>query len=188
MQPGKGLLPKRGLREGDQLVLTKPLGTGVIFAAHMQSLADGRHVRAATDCMLQGSDAAARLALEHDSSACTDVTGFGLLGHLGEMLQPGQQVRLSVNEIPALPGAARYLDRGIRSSAHAENAAAALVLLADAEQAPLLLDPQTSGGLLIAVDLNIHPDFELWLREKGFDLKPFGILKEKGEHLVVIHS
>ena len=80
------LLGKRGLAIGDQLILAKPLGTGVLFAAHMQRCADGRHIGAAIDSMLVSNRLAAELALANGASACTDITGFGLLGHLLEML------------------------------------------------------------------------------------------------------
>lgn len=167
MHPEGKLLGKRGLRPGDVLLLTKPLGTGVIFAAHMQQLADGRNVHAAVASMLQSNAAAARLALERDVSACTDVTGFGLLGHLQEMLQPGQAARLSAGDIPELPGAGGYLARGIRSTGHAANSEAVLSTVADPERHPLLVDPQTSGGLLLGVAASAAEALRGALQEAG---------------------
>jgi selenide,water dikinase len=87
-------LHKRGLAVGDKLVLAKPLGTGVLFAAHMQLLADGRDIATAVDSMLASNGPAAELALTHSASACTDITGFGLLGHLLEMLGDQLAARL----------------------------------------------------------------------------------------------
>ena len=83
---GDGVLAKTGARPGDQLILTRPLGSGALFAAQMQSRADGRHVEAALAVLERGNGAAARVALEFGATALTDVTGFGLAGHLAEML------------------------------------------------------------------------------------------------------
>ncbi|MDO8862746.1 selenide, water dikinase SelD [Haliea sp. E1-2-M8] len=145
------LLPKRGLQPGDQLLLTKPLGTGTLFAAHMQLRADGRDITAATEVMLQSNYAAARLALEHGAAAATDVTGFGLWGHLLEMLRPGQHAELSLDAVPALPGALASLKAGLHSSMHPANARLASCALVPQPRRDLLFDPQTSGGLLVGI-------------------------------------
>ena len=149
------LLGKRGLTAGDRLILTKPLGTGVLFAAHMQLRADGRHISAAIDSMLVSNGFAAELALAHGASACTDITGFGLLGHLLEMLGEQGAARLQLANLPLLPGVPELLRQGIRSSMHPANVGAQeLVHTAadlDKDLLQILFDPQTSGGLLIAV-------------------------------------
>ena len=149
------LLDKRGLAAGDKLILTKPLGIGVLFAAHMQLLADGRHIATAIDSMLASNGAAAELALAHSASACTDITGFGLLGHLLEMLGELGGARLHLASLPLLPGALEQLRRGIRSSMHAANMGAHELVHAtadlDEDLLQILFDPQTSGGLLMAV-------------------------------------
>ncbi len=155
MAPDGRLLGKRGLRPGDLLLLTRPLGTGALFAAHMQLAADGRHVAAAIDRMLVSSGPAAALALAHGASACTDITGFGLLGHLLEMLGPELGASLRLAHLPLLEGALAAVDRGIVSTMHESNAEAAAVLqqgspVNDA-RLQMLFDPQTSGGLLIGV-------------------------------------
>ncbi|WP_243391530.1 selenide, water dikinase SelD [Pseudohalioglobus lutimaris] len=153
MDPRRGLLGKRGARDGDVLVLTKPLGTGVLFAAHMRQLADGRDIAAATAMMLQSNFNAARLALTHGASACTDITGFGLLGHLLEMLGEKQMASLRLSTIPALPGALEQLAAGVRSTMHEANAEALeSATIGAGDNLDLLLDPQTSGGLLLALD------------------------------------
>lgn len=85
--PRQDLLLKGGMRAGDALVLTKPLGTGVLFAANMRHRARGRWVSRALASMLTSNAAAASILRVHRASACTDVTGFGLLGHLVEMVQ-----------------------------------------------------------------------------------------------------
>ena len=154
--PQRGFLTKRGLRVGDQLVMTKPIGTGTLFAGHMQLHGDGRHIQLAIDTMLQSNAAAAALAIDHQASACTDITGFGLLGHLQEMLEAGQGVELSLSQIPVLPGACESVNTGIFSTMHEANqrAVGATVKVEVASGRgcfELLFDPQTSGGLLMGV-------------------------------------
>jgi selenide,water dikinase len=141
------LLRKGGLRPGDRLVLTKPLGTGVILAAAMQGAARGDWLEAALAAMQQpGGPIVAALAA-HGATACTDVAGFGLLGHLAEMLRAGGcAARLDAAAIPLLPGVREALDQGIRSSLHEGNQAAIAGLIEIPPAA--LLDPQTAGGFL----------------------------------------
>jgi len=151
-----GLLGKSGLKPGDSLILTKALGTGVLFAANMQLLANSADVDHAIDSMTLGSMQAAQLAMHHGASAATDITGFGLLGHLLEMLGPGLGATLYSSAIPLLRGALSCIEQGVLSSMHESNAAAkgALNNVAPGVQPELidlLVDPQTSGGLLIAV-------------------------------------
>jgi len=173
MDPGRGLLGKRGLAPGDRLILTKPLGTGVLFAAHMQLAADGRDITAAIGSMLQGNRAAAELALAHGATAATDVTGFGLLGHLLEMLGPGQGARLSLQALPLLPGVEQLIAAGERSTMHESNAAARAELAAEGEidpvRAELLFDPQTCGGLLLGIGAGRADALVEALRAAGFD-------------------
>ena len=146
---------KAGAADGDRLLLTKPLGTGVVFAADMRAEAPCEAVEAALDSMLRSNEAAARIFREHEATSCTDVTGFGLLGHLVEMLRAGGvDAELDLAAIPRLPGADALFARGFRSSLHAANAAFAIALHGldpDDPQAALLIDPQTSGGLLATV-------------------------------------
>jgi len=153
---GKAPLPKRGLKIGDHLVLTKPLGTGVLFAGHMQLAVDGRHVQAAVDHMLVSNAQAAHLARQAVASACTDITGFGLAGHLCEMLTPGQQASLQLSTVPLLPGVESCFVQGMKSTGHMEELASVLSdpLSTELWRSPAgraLFDPQTGGGLLIGV-------------------------------------
>ena len=149
------VLTKGGARAGDRLVLTKALGTGVIFAADMRGEAEAEAVDAALVSMLASNAAAARVFRAHGAASCTDVTGFGLLGHLVEMLRAsGADADLRLASLPLLPGAAALFARGVRSSLHAANAAFGVALdgldPVHPRAAPLF-DPQTSGGLLAAV-------------------------------------
>jgi selenide,water dikinase len=152
--PGK-LLRKAGLRHGDRLILTKPLGTGVVLAGDARGLAPAQIVERAIATMVQSVEQAANCLLTHRATACTDVTGFGLLGHLLEMLRASQMdAVLDPDAIPALDGALPLLRRGITSSLHGDNVAALAALSAAAQEhevVPLLVDPQTAGGLLAGV-------------------------------------
>ena len=163
LSPEAGFLPKRGFKNGDHLVLTKPLGTGTLFAGHMQLKADGRHIQTALDAMLQSNAAAAEQALKYNVSACTDVTGFGLLGHLQEMLEVGQGAELNLSKLPVLPGSLELIDAGIRSTMHQANLRSGGRSLAreagnKTSRFELLFDPQTSGGLLMGVSPDCSSD------------------------------
>ena len=145
---------KSGMRAGDSLILTKPLGTGTLFAADMRAKARGDWIDAALGTMLQSNRTAADALRRHGARACTDVTGFGLVGHLLEMLRASAvdaEVRLAA--VPALAGALDLLRQGIASSLSPQNRA--LSDAVDIGAAPpgdpriaLLYDPQTAGGLL----------------------------------------
>ncbi|UEM20732.1 selenide, water dikinase SelD [Skermanella mucosa] len=165
VEPGR-LLRKGGLRPGDRLILTKPLGTGVLLAGAMRGRARARWVAGALAAMDQPSGPAARCLAEHGAGGCTDVTGFGLFGHLVEMMQAsGTTLRLDPAAVPALDGAAELLEAGVRSTLHPGNAAAAAH--ADGPVPDLLFDPQTAGGLLAGVPADRAEDCVAALRNLG---------------------
>lgn len=151
------LLRKGGMKPGQVLILTKALGTGTLFASHMRRLAKNRWIDGAVESMLVSNQAAAACLLQHKATACTDVTGFGLLGHLMEMIQASHvAVELELEAIPVLEGAQKTLQMGIVSSLQPENLrASSYICNLDKVSAhpnyPLLFDPQTAGGLLAAI-------------------------------------
>jgi selenide,water dikinase len=157
LAPGEPPLALGGARPGEDLVLTKPLGTGVVLAADMRGLARGVWLEAAIASMLRPNGEAARVARAFGAGGATDVSGFGLAGHLAELARAsGVVAELRLAALPALDGALGLLARGVRSTFHAQNARlrASLALDPAAERAPaleLLFDPQTSGGLLFGV-------------------------------------
>ena len=166
----EGLLRKGGMRPGERLILSKPIGTGVLFAADMRQKAKGRWIEAALASMVQSNRAAALCLRRYGASACTDVTGFGLLGHLLEMTKPsGVDVALDFDAMPLLEGALETVRLGIFSSLQPQNlrlrrAIRDLEFLAQDERFPLLFDPQTAGGLLASVPRERVEDCleELW--------------------------
>jgi selenide, water dikinase len=154
-EPG-GLLTKSTLRPNEALILTKPLGTGTLLAAAMRGKARGRWLEAAYDHMQQSSAAAADILRSHGARACTDVTGFGLLGHLLEMLRAsGVSARIDLAALPALDGALELLGRGVASSLAPDNLRLRRGIVGTDHSRhphyPLLFDPQTAGGLLAGV-------------------------------------
>jgi selenide,water dikinase len=142
------ILRKGGLQPGDQLILTKPLGTGIVLAGHMRGNARARWLMAAIESMRTTNAAAARIAMAYRPRAGTDVTGFGLAGHLMEMLEASAAAAvLRLAAIPALPGARALAAHGIESTLAPDNRR----LLGDTPDTALLVDPQTSGGLLLGL-------------------------------------
>jgi selenide,water dikinase len=143
------ILRKAGLTPGNLLVLTKPVGTGIVLAGHMRGLARSSWLQAAIDSMRLTNATATRIMLAHHATACTDVTGFGLAGHLAEMLHASQMAaELWPEHVPVLPGALELARAGVESSLAPDNRR--LLPGADAmeQYAAVLVDPQTSGGLL----------------------------------------
>jgi selenide,water dikinase len=151
------LIRKGGLVPGDRLVLTKPLGTGVLFHADMRGLARGEWMDAAVASMIRTNAVASRALGALGATAGTDVSGFGLAGHLGEMLRASKaSAAIELAAIPLLPGARELLARGLRSTFHPQNARARRALLvtphvASRPELDILFDPQTSGGLLFGL-------------------------------------
>ena len=156
LAPGR-VVAKGGAVAGDALILTKALGVGVILAADMAGRAPGRVVAAAHRAMVAGQGPAAAL-LAGVAHAMTDVTGFGLAGHLAEMLAAsGLGAEIDLDAVPVLDGALALAAAGVQSSIYPHNRAATVVVGVAGANAPdparvaLLFDPQTCGGLLAAV-------------------------------------
>ena len=138
-------------------MLTRPIGTGVIFAAEMRGGARSLWIDAALAAMQESHRDAARVLREHGVTAATDVTGFGLAGHLLEMARAsGAGVSVGLAAVPLLDGALDLARLGVFSSLHEQNLRAREAVRADAgvlvdPAAQLLFDPQTAGGLLASV-------------------------------------
>lgn len=150
-------LGKAGLRPGDCLILTKPLGSGVLLAAHMQARCTAAWMAPLRRVLLSSNQQPAQTARQFDVRAMTDVTGFGLAGHLLEMLRAGDvAAEIDLEALPLLPGAEELAASGWQSTLAPANRAAeadidASYALQRTARYALLFDPQTSGGLLLGV-------------------------------------
>lgn len=151
------VLAKKNLRPGDRLVLTKPLGTGIINTAIKGGLASESVTATVTEQMVTLNRAAAETMAAFDVSACTDVTGFGLLGHLAEMVDgAGLGVRVTAARVPIIAEALDFAAMGLVPGGAHRNREFRQQMVAfdpkiDAVMQDVLFDPQTSGGLLISV-------------------------------------
>ena len=152
-----GVMRKGGMQPGDVLLLTKPIGTGTLFAAHARYAAKGRWIDAALQSMVLSNQTGADILRTHGATACTDLTGFGLLGHLVEMTRPSSvDAELQLSALPLLDGAVDCVKAGIVSSLQPANMRLRRALrngeaFAQDPRYPLLFDPQTAGGLLASV-------------------------------------
>ncbi len=174
---------KGPLRPGEALLLSRPLGSGVLFAAAMAGAAAPAWMEALLEAMQRSQAPLMPLLAAHGCRACTDITGFGLLGHLGEMLGAsgaGVAVELEATATPAWPGALELLERGFVSTLAPANAAALALLegpvrlvgaggfAPPAALTGLLIDPQTCGPLLAALPAAEAPAALAAMRAAGF--------------------
>jgi selenide, water dikinase len=151
------ILTNGGLRAGQDVILTKPLGIGVLTTAIKAGRATEAQQAAAVASMVRLNDHASHVALTAGATGCTDVTGFGLLGHLGRMaLESGVSVTVEFSSVPFLPGAVELAADGIMPGGSRRNLSWALDFTDvggfDEGRQLLLADAQTSGGLVFGVD------------------------------------
>jgi selenide,water dikinase len=183
---------KAGARPGDVLLLTKPLGTGVITTAHKRGVASEGELTAAVASMLRLNRVAADAAAAMDVHAATDITGFGLLGHAAELARSGGTgLRVWAGGVPLLPGALVHARAGVAPGGLGRNreflAAEGYVWLAEGVEealAQILFDPQTSGGLLLALAPAQAGELRARLVEAGEGCWEIGVVVE-GEGIVV---
>ncbi len=184
--PDQELLRLDALCAGQSLILTKALGTGVLFRADMMGRLRGPWFEEALSSMLRPNRKAASIAREHGASAATDVTGFGLAGHLATMLRAADLAAMvNVSALPALPGSLKLLGAGLRSTFHKENAKTERGMEIESAaprhpKFPLLFDPQTSGGLLFGVPQENAEAALDELLESGHSASIIGITSEAG--------
>lgn len=187
------ILRKQGMKPGQVLILTKAIGTGTIFAAQMRNLAKGRWIDKAIESMLISNQKAAQILLDFGATACTDITGFGLAGHLIEMLKASDvSVELNLEAIPILIGSIETIEMGIFSSLQPQNLKVSCYIsnLSKVSNLPkyqLLFDPQTSGGLLASIDSNKAEECVSKLQECGYQSSCIigSILPEKLTKLII---
>jgi len=184
------VLANAGARPGDRLLLTKRLGTGIISTALKQGRARETDVTAAIESMVTLNRDGSELALQFDVHAATDITGFGLLGHAREMaLASKVSLVLDHAHIDFLPGALEYSREGHLPGGLKRNSEflAGCVEFADGiteEVRNLMFDPQTSGGLLLAVARTDAPRLLAGLRGRGIPAQDIGEVLEKTQPLI----
>lgn len=174
-----------GARPGDRLYLTKPLGVGVLTTAEKRGLLADEHRGLARDIMLRTNAIGQKLARIPGVHAMTDVTGFGLAGHLGEICTASNvAARIDFARLPRITEADGYLRQGAVPGGTARNyhAMGSLMPQMDEYHWQWLCDPQTSGGLVLAVDPAYEDDVERIGREHGLELEAFGeCIRREGE-------
>ena len=146
---------KRNLQVGDKLFLTKPLGSGIISSAIKKNIASEKAISKVTEVMTALNDKALEAAKELNANAITDVTGFGLLGHLIEMIGDSEvTVNIYLDNVPVIEHAKEYLNNGVYPSGSKRNfdSAKENIIYSDDQESfvKILSDAQTSGGLLIS--------------------------------------
>jgi len=168
------VLRKQLTKPGNRLILTKPIGTGVIFAANMLAQANGKLVDDALSSMLQSNKTAMGTIRSFDISGCTDITGFGLLGHAFEMLGKNSDnalgIKIDYNAIPLFYGVCELFEKGYFASIAGKNhESLSSILSTDVsnQNFPALFDPQTSGGLLFSVSSDQTEDCLKALYQNG---------------------
>ena len=175
--------------EGCVLFLTKPLGVGALTTAEKKGILLPEHKEIAPNSMKKLNKPGARFGQLPYVRAMTDVTGFGLLGHLCEMAEgSGLTAEISFNKVPVIAEAMDYIaqksipggtNRNWDSYGHK-------IQLENQDSKFILADPQTSGGLLVAVESSYVADFQKEAQALGLSLEPFGKLVQQSAHAVVV--
>lgn len=190
-----GIVDKRHMKRNDtgtagcKLYLSKPLGIGILTTAEKKSKLRAQDVGLARDWMCTLNKPGARFGKLAGVTAMTDVTGFGLLGHLVEMADgAGLSARIDYAAVPRLPGVEHYLAEGCVPGGTLRNfeSYGDKIGPISEPQKQLLCDPQTSGGLLVAVEPAGEAEFLALAAELGLKLAPIGCLEPRGAHSVEV--
>lgn len=188
------ILTKKGLRPGDRLILTKPLGTGIINTAVKGGLASVETIIRVTQLMAELNRNVAEIMLNFPVTACTDVTGFGLLGHLAEMVVDSDiGVTIESSSVPVLQEALEFAGMGfVPAGAHRNRSFRQNMIKLDKNLSPILrdvlFDPQTSGGLLIGCPDAYGKELQKNLIDEGVvDVATIGRVYEKPKGIIRIN-
>jgi selenide,water dikinase len=188
----KNIKQNSGAHEGNTLILTKALGTGLITTALKRGKASSEHVQAAVNYMSQLNRATGEICLKFRVDAMTDITGFGLAGHAIEVAKASRiSIRIDHRKLPILPGALKYSSEGLCAGGLTSNreffgSRVAISGSVPADVQNVLFDPQTSGGLLIFC----HPDDAAKLLDQlhaaGIAAVEIGSTGASAEHLLIV--
>jgi selenide,water dikinase len=190
-----GTVKKENLKRNDTaranslLYLTKPLGIGIVTTAQKKGIVHEDHLKAAVDSMLRLNSLGKDFGTLRYVNAMTDVTGFGLLGHLCEVCEgSGLSAEINVSRIPVFDFLDGYLKQKSTPGGTGRNWSSYgnKISALTEDQKSILADPQTSGGLLVSVNEEDAVLFEDFMKSKGLILKPFGRLVSKGKYVVSV--
>jgi len=187
------VLTKRNLKAGDSLLLTKPLGTGIISTAIKGGMASKEITEKVTQSMATLNKVAAEVMEDFPVHACTDITGFGFLGHLAEMVVgSGYGVRIKAKDVPVFPEVFEYASMGLVPAGAYRNrefreSMVDFASSVDRTLQDVLFDPQTSGGLLISVSSERSEDLIKALKAKGVEIAVVvgEVIAEPKERIIV---
>ncbi len=184
------LLRNTGCQPGDALILTKPLGVGLVMSALRGGLALDADYQAATAAMTRLNKYAAEKMEGFQVNACTDITGFGFMVHASEMAGSGNTLVVNFDSLPQLPGAMRYAEEYLATAAGQRNrnyisSAIDITAVASAAQ-ELLFDPQTSGGLLISLPAKQADALCAAIQKDDPAAAVIGLVTEREKHAVVV--
>lgn len=174
---------------GDVLYLTKPLGIGIVTTAQKKGIVQQPHYELAVSTMLTLNTLGAKLGTLPYVHALTDVTGFGLLGHLAEVCEgSGLKAKISFSKVPRFSFLEDYVSQKSVPGGTTRNwdSYGHKISPVPPFQKAVLADPQTSGGLLIAVDPSYQSQFDAEMSRLGYALKPFGTLDRNGTALIMV--
>ncbi len=177
-------------RAGSLLYLTKPLGIGIVTTAQKKGIVNEEHLKVAVDSMLTLNSFGTQLGKLKYVSALTDVTGFGLLGHLIEICEgSGLSAEINFKDVPILDFLDGYIQQKSMPGGTQRNweSYGHKVSPISSEQVSILADPQTSGGLLIAVDEDHAGEFEEMASKQGMKLRSFGKLTPRMNPVITVH-
>lgn len=169
----KRIIANKGAVKGDALVLTKPIGTGIITTGLKLGIVRDESIKRAERVMMSLNKTASEIMLKYNPSACTDITGFGLLGHLKEMMDAsGTGARISFHSVPLIEGIMDLVKEdcfpgGAYNNLRFVNDSTVWAQSIDKDRKLILCDPQTSGGLLISMEKNRAEEFLAELKENG---------------------
>jgi len=188
------IIYNRTARVGDDIIITKPIGNGIITTARKSDMAEDTDIIRSVDFMTTLNKTACSIMKKYDVSACTDVTGFGLLGHMFEVAHASQvTLELNYSDIPVLNGAFEYASLGlVPGGSHSNEQYLADKVEYDKPKSPtevsILCDPQTSGGLLIFVNKNNTKNLLKDLQDNSIiHAQLIGRVSEKQNNSVIVY-
>lgn len=187
----KDLKQNNTAKPGSHLYLTKPLGVGIVTTAQKKGIVEPEHLAEAVKWMTTLNKAGAAFGTLDYVNAMTDVTGFGLLGHLAEVCEgSGLSATVRYHQVPRLDCLSQYLDQKSTPGGTQRNLASygSKIECADERWLSVLADPQTSGGLLVSVDGSAATEFESFALTQGLSLKPIGSLHSPGDAVVKVEA